>query len=47
VDVAVLTWQASPAGLTIEETTERQVAACKASDKRVKETSEGSKGNCA
>ncbi len=32
-------------GLSIEETSDRQDAACKASDKRQKETREGSKGD--
>ena len=48
--VAVWTWQPRLrrlGGLTIEETAERQVAASKALDKRVKETHEGSKGDSA
>jgi hypothetical protein len=47
VAVAVWTWQPRLGGLTIEETAERQVAASKALDKRVKETHEGSKGDSA
>jgi hypothetical protein len=52
VAVAVWTWlwqfgRGKPrlGGLTIEETSDRQDAACKASDKRRKETCEGSKGD--
>ncbi len=45
--VAVWVWQGMPGWPDKEETSERQDSACKASDKRQKDTSQDHKGDLA